>query len=127
MIYLERQNIKIYAIPCHFTRSYVLATRNEMPMTVVDLFDRIENAISFIKTNFDADQEKYANALKVLKFVKECLDNKRSKKPYKKCILAFIEVAHEIEDMKAENDIEKQKNEEIAMTMKMLTNIFIKD
>ena len=123
---LERENIKIYAMPSLFTRSLVLATRNEMPITVADLLDRIGNAISFIKANFDVDQEKYANSLKVLRFAKTCLDNKHPRRPHKSCILAFIEVTHEIEDMHAKNDIEKQKNEEIAMTMKMLTNIFIK-
>ena len=124
---LEKENIKIYAIPSHFTRSFVLATRNEMPMTVADLLDRIENAVSLIKANFDVDQEKYANTLKVLKFFKAWLDNKRLKRPYKKCILSSIEVAHEIEDMHAKNDREKKKNEEIAMTLKMLAKIFIKD
>ena len=124
---LERENIIIYAMPNHFTHSYVLAMRNGMPMTVADLLDRIENAISFIRANFDVNQEKYGNTLKVLKIVKARIDNEHPKRPYKKCILAFIEVTHEIEDMHAKNDIEKQKNEEIAMTMKMLANIFIKD
>lgn len=124
---LKRENMKICAIPSHFTGSYVLIMRNEMPMTVAELLDRIENAISFIKANFNVDQEKYANTLKVLKFLKACLDNKHPRRPYKKCILAFIEVTHEIEDMHAKNYLEKKKNEEIAMTMKMLANIFIKD
>ena len=114
-------------MPNRFTRSYVLATRNEMPMTVADLLDRIGNAISFIKANFDVDQEKYANTLKVLRFAKACLDNKHPRRLHKNCILAFIEVTHEIEDIHAKNDIEKQKNEEIAMTMKMLTNFLMKD
>ena len=124
---LKRENIKICAIPSYFTSSYVLMMRNGMPMTVEDLFERIENAVSFIKANFDVNQEKYANTLKLLKFVKACLENKHPKRPYKKCLLAYIEVVHEIEDMQAKNDLEKQKNEEIAMTMKMLANIFIKD
>lgn len=124
---LKRENINICAIPNHFTSSYVLMIRNGMPMTVADLLDRIENAISFIKANFNVDQEKFANTLKVLKFVKSCIDNRHPKRPYKKCILDFIEVVHEIEDMYAKNDIEKQKNEEIATTMKLLVNIFIKE
>lgn len=124
---LERENIIIYAMPNHFTHSYVLAMRNGMPMTVVDLLDRIENAISFIRANFDVNQEKYSHAIECLRLAKALFGNKHPKRPKRKCISSFIDVIHEIEDLNANNDIQKQKNEEIAMTMKMLANIFIKD
>lgn len=87
----------------------------------------IEDAMQVIKTSFDVDQQKYAGALNCLKLCRLKLQNKQVRKPTKREMHFFVDVIHEIEDMHASSNEKKKENEEIAMAMKMLVNIFAKD
>lgn len=79
-----------------------------------------------IKVNFDVDQEKYAETLKFLKASKALLENKRTKTSKKETLHFVVDVFHEMEDMNAVNDEQKKVNEEIALVLDLLVDIYMK-
>ena len=115
---------RINKIPKIFTPDYEVGVVNGCSETVADMLKRIEYCISFIKANFDVDQKKYAETLKFLKFFEGYLKNKRPKMQSKQILHYVVDVVHEIEDMHAENDEIKKKNEEIALTLNMLIDLY---
>lgn len=105
-----------------FESSTIVATcDNGNRVTVAEMLDRIESAMSFIKVTFNINQRKYSETIKILQAAKMILNNNNNPYKIKKDALnLFIDVIHEIEDLKAFNDAQKQENEEIALTLKCI-------
>ena len=118
---------RIDNMPKYFMPTFVLGVRNGHPITVADMLKVIEYAIRFIKANFDVDQKKYAETLKFLKASKALFENKRTKASKKETLHFVVDVFHEMEDMNAVNDEQKKVNEEIALVLDLLIEMYAQE
>lgn len=100
--------------------STVLATKGKEKLTVSQLLKSAEYLIKFIKDNFDVDKYQYSITIVYLKSVQLVLNNGSADKPSKENAHIIIDVMHEIADMHAKNESEKELNEEIAVSLKLL-------
>ena len=116
---------KMCNLPARFTPTYVIGVVHGQNITVSDMLSQIQYIVSFIKANFDVNQKKYKEALQFLKLCELRFQNKSSMKLKKKIAHSIVEVFHEIKDMYAENDIMKRENENIAISINMLIDMFI--
>lgn len=76
--------------------------------------------IKFIKDNFDVKEYKYSITIIYLKSVQLVLNNKSAEKSTKENAHIIIDVLHEIADINAKSDSEKELNEEIAVSLNCL-------
>lgn len=118
---------RIDNMPKYFMPTFVLGVRNGHHITVADMLKVIEYAIRFIKANFDVDQKKYAETLKFLKASKALFENKRTKASKKETLHFVVDVFHEMEDMNAVNDEQKKVNEEIALVLDLLIEMYAQE
>lgn len=114
-------------VPNFFTPTFVIGVRNGKTITVADMLNAIEDAMRFIKANFDVDQEKYAETLKFLKATKAIFENKQSKTVKKETLHFVVDVFHEKEDMYAVNSEKKKENEKISLALDLLIDMYIKE
>lgn len=118
---------QISNMPKFFTPTFVLGVRNGRSITVADMLNAIVYAIRFIKANFDVNQEKYAETLKFLKATKAIFENKQSKTVRKQTLHFVVDVFHEMEDLRAVNEEQKKMNEEIALALDLLIDMYAKE
>lgn len=118
---------KIYNLPVRFTPIYVIGVVNGQNVTVSDMLSQIQYIVRFIKVNFNVNQKKYKETLQFLKLCELRFQNKSSMKPRKEMAHFTVEVFHEIEDMYAKNEAMKRENENIAISMNMLIDMFIRE
>lgn len=112
---------QIYKQNGRFYSTTVLATCYDgKSITVADMLKFIEKAISFIRANFDVNQEKYSETIKLLQISQKIFNNQKPTKIRKDKLNLVIDVIHEITDMNATNDFQKQENERIAWTLKWI-------
>ncbi|MDE6529440.1 MAG: hypothetical protein K2K96_01550 [Lachnospiraceae bacterium] len=100
--------------------STVLATNGKENLTVSQMLKSAEYLINFIKDNFDVDEFQYSITIIFLKSVQLVLNNGRADKPSKENAHIIIDVLHEIADIHAKNECEKELNEDIAVSLKCL-------
>ena len=100
--------------------STVLATNGKENLTVSQLLKSVTYLIKFIKDNFDVDEYKYSITIIFLKSVQLVLNNGSGNKPTKEDAHIIIDVIHEIADIHAKNESEKELNEEIAVSLNYL-------
>ena len=89
-------------------------------ITVADLLKSIENMLSLIKATFDVNQEKYSEAIKLLQALQMILYNQKPNDLKKEKMNLLIDVVHELSDLNATNDFQKQENERIVYIFKLL-------
>ena len=119
--FIRKANIKLnHNIPNIPNRLTHIGSVGNTVYTLGDLIDRVESYISFVKATFDANQEKYQNIIKILKISKEVLQNKRGAHLTKGQLKELVNLVHEIEDLYANTDQEKQRNEQIAFELMMM-------
>ena len=123
----RKLGVKVKGMPKIYTPTYVLGNRNGQSITVSDMLKAIEYAIQFIKANFNVNQEKYGAALKVFKIAELRFRNKQGRNPNKKELHFWVDVIHEIEDMRAKNDVGKKENEKIALALNLLIDMTIEE
>lgn len=116
---------KIYKLPVRFTPTYVIGVANNQNITVSNMLNQIQYIVRFIKANFDVDQKKYKETLQFLKLCELRFQNKSSMEPKKKMAHFTVEVFHEIKDMYAKNEAMRRENENNAIFMDMLIDMFI--
>ena len=100
--------------------STVLATNGKENLTVSQLMNAAAYFIKFIKDNFDVNEYKYLITIIYLKSVQLVLNNRSAEKPTKENAHIIIDVLHEIADINAKSDSEKELNEEIAVALNCL-------
>ena len=100
--------------------STVLATNGKENLTVSQLMNAAAYFIKFIKDNFDVNEYKYSITIIYLKSVQLVLNNRSAEKPTKENAHIIIDVLHEIADINAKSDSEKELNEEIAVALNCL-------
>ena len=100
--------------------STVLATNGKENLTVSQMLKSAAYLIKFIKDNFDVDEYQYSITIIFLKSVQLVLNNGSADKPTKEDAHIIIDVIHEIADIHAKNESEKELNEEIAVSLKCL-------
>ena len=100
--------------------SSVLATNGKENLTVSQLLKSAAYLIKFIKENFDVDEYQYSITIIFLKSVQLVLNNGSADKPTKEDAHIIIDVIHEIADIHAKNESEKELNEEIAVSLSCL-------
>ena len=103
--------------------STVLATNGKENLTVSQLLKSAAYLIKFIKDNFDVDEYQYSITIIFLKSVQLVLNNGSADKPTKEDAHIIIDVIHEIADIHAKNESEKELNEEIAVSLNCLIEI----
>lgn len=111
--------------PARFEATTKLGMRNGQWITVSDMLKAIEYAIRVIGATFDVDQQKYKEALSVLKFFRLRFLNQSAREPRKEALHYLVDVVHEIEDLRAIDDKMKKENEKIALALDMLIDSFI--
>lgn len=112
---------KVYYINYRFYNTQVLVDYIDgRSITVADILKSIENMLSLIKATFNVDQEKYSEAIKLLHALQMILNNRKPKDLRKEKMNLLIDVVHELSDLNATNDFQKQENERIAYIFKLL-------
>ncbi len=119
---MEKIGIKeIFEVPHgKLQGSTVLATNGKENLTVSQLLKSAAYLINFIKDNFDVDEYQYSITIIFLKSVQLVLNNGSADKPTKEDAHIIIDVIHEIADIHAKNESEKELNEEIAVSLNYL-------
>ena len=119
---MEKMGIKeLFNIPHgKLQGSTVLATNGKENLTVSQLMNAAAYFIKFIKDNFDVNEYKYSITIIYLKSVQLVLNNRSAEKPTKENAHIIIDVLHEIADINAKSDSEKELNEEIAVALNCL-------
>lgn len=119
---MEKIGIKeIFEVPHgKLQGSTVLATNGKENLTVSQLLKSAAYLIKFIKENFDVDEYQYLITIFFLKSVQLVLNNGSADKPTKEDAHIIIDVIHEIADIHAKNESEKELNEEIAVSLSCL-------
>ncbi len=102
------------------TATTVLGEYENQKITVSQMLDAAKSCTKFIKEHFNVNEKPYSLAIIVLSTLKLYLNNQNIDKPAKEQLKCLVDVFHEIEDMKAQNDTEKQNNETIANRIKMM-------
>ncbi len=111
------------------TASTILGEFEGQRITVSQMLTAIDNCIrciEYIKENFTVNQNTYSIALFAMKMLKRRLNNLKKDKLTVEQLKSTIDVFHEIADMQAKSDADKQKNEEIAFDLKMLIDFLDK-
>lgn len=103
--------------------STVLATNGKENLTVSQMLKSAAYLIKFIKDNFDVDKHQYSITIIFLKSVQLVLNNGSADKPTKEDAHIIIDVIHEIADIHAKNESEKELNEEIAVSLNCLIEV----
>ncbi len=116
---------RIYKPAKRYMPTTVLCEANGCDITVSDVLEQIEYTVRFIKGNFNVDQQKYKETLDFLRMCKRIFQNESSGKPRKSMAHSTVEVIHEIQDMHAQNKIMKAENENIAITLDLLIDMFV--
>ena len=75
------------------------------------------------KEYFGMDEYKYLITISFLRSVQLVLNNGNADRPTKEQARIITDVVHEISDMHAQSEEEKEKNEEIAVAIKCLIDI----
>lgn len=118
---------RMYNVPQRYIPTYVLYESNGRNITVSDMLKQIEYTVRFIKNNFNVDQQKYKETLEFLKMCELRFQNKSPGKPRKSMAHFAVDVFHEIQDLHANNEAIKKKNEDIAMILDLLIDMFAVD
>ncbi len=108
------------------TATTVLGEYGNQKITVSQMLTAAESCAKFIKDHFNVNENPYSLAVIVLKLLKLRLNNQNTEKPTKEQLKCLVDVFHEIEDMKAQTDIEKRNNETIANEFKMIIDFLDK-
>lgn len=103
--------------------STVLATNGKENLTVSQMLKSAAYLIKFIRDNFDVDEYQYSITIIFLKSVQLVLNNGSADKPTKEDAHIIIDVIHEIADIHAKNEEEKELNKEIAVSLKCLIEV----
>lgn len=103
--------------------STILALNRKEYLTVSQMLSSIEYLIKFITGTFDMSKDRYSITVKFLRTMQLVLTNKSARKPTKEQMNTITDVMHEMADMHARNEAEKEKNEKIALAIKYLIKI----
>lgn len=103
--------------------STILALNGKEYLTVSQMLSSIEYLIKFITGTFDMSKDRYSITVKFLRTMQQVLTNKSARKPTKEQMNTITDVMHEVADMHAQNEAEKEKNEKIALAIKYLIKI----
>jgi hypothetical protein len=79
---------------------------------------------SGIGANFNVSVKKYSETLLLLRSIRLILNNQSSERPTKERLHDAVDVIHEIKDMQANCDKEKQENEKIAIILDAMIDRF---
>jgi len=109
------------------TPTTVLGEYGNQKITVSQMLTAAESCTKFIKDHFNENKKPYSLAIIVLNTLKLYLNNQNIGKPTKDQLKCLVDVLHEIEDLKAQTDTEKQKNEMIANELKMMIDFLDKE
>ena len=118
---------RMYNTPQRYVPTYVLCEANGRRITVSDMLKQIEYTVRFIKNNFNVDQQKYKETLEFLKMCELKFQNKSPGKPRKSMAHFVVEVFREIQDIHAKNEIMKAENENMAIALDLLIDMFVVD
>ncbi len=109
------------------TATTVLGEYGNQKITILQMLTVAESCAKYIKDHFNINEKPYSFAIIVLNLLKLRLNNQNTEKPTKEQLKCLVDVFHEIEDMKAQTDIEKRNNETIANYFKMIIDFFYKE
>lgn len=104
----------------------VLFEYKNQKVTVSQMLTAVKNSFKFIKDHFNVDKEPYSVAIMVLNLLQIHLLNQNVRRPTKEQLKCLVDVFHEIEDLNAKTDNEKQQNEKIANELNMIIDFFYK-
>ncbi len=85
-----------------------------------------KSCAKFIKDHFNVNDKPYSYAIIALNIMQLRLNNQIHDKLTAEQLKCVVDVFHEIEDMKAQTDIEKRNNETIANEFKMIIDFLDK-
>ena len=121
------KNFNFYGFPQqNLTGSTILGEYDGHKISVSQMLIAIDNCVKFIKSHFNVKDNRYSYAIIALNIMRLRLYNKNHDKLTAEQVKCAIDVFHEIEDMKAQTDIEKRNNETIANEFKMIIDFLDK-